>query len=322
MAELSFPFDAGAGANVQESQWRKMAGLWLPSGVFREGNVLAVSPGAGLAVNLATGKAWVNGHYYENDAILAKAIGAPDGANPRIDRIILRADYVNNQVLSAVKAGVPAASPSPPALTDDATMREISLAQLLVNVGDAGFVAADITDERVFTPPYQTLYDEEVLAADVASVIMSGIPPTYRDLEVTAMVRGSAAQVNSLLYGRFNNDTTAANYAYEAFWGASSSVFAGAADSFGQMIVGEVAGNNATASRPGIARLYVPGYAKTDFHKLVVSTSGSIPTATLTEWRSTLLTALWKSAVAINRLDLYLNSGNLRAGGLLRYLLA
>ncbi|MES2405559.1 MAG: hypothetical protein V4567_14660, partial [Pseudomonadota bacterium] len=50
--------------------------------------------------------------------------------NPRIDRVVLRADFVNNNIVLDVLQGTPAVSPAAPALTQNTSIWEISLAQM------------------------------------------------------------------------------------------------------------------------------------------------------------------------------------------------
>jgi hypothetical protein len=152
VAEIFFPFDAGAGANITEDQWRKMGDLWLKSGPVR-GQLLDLqvfADSTGMQVKVRTGKAWIKGHYYENDAEKILAINAADPVNPRIDRVVLRATFAANTVGLAVLQGVPAGSPSPPAVTQSSAVHEISLAQVLVDAAAATIAAGKVTDERVF----------------------------------------------------------------------------------------------------------------------------------------------------------------------------
>jgi len=110
--------------------------------------VSASSP-AGMSVSLATGWAWLQGYWYQNDAALALAIGAANPTLPRIDRIILRLDVLSGRTIAAVVlAGTPAASPAAPALTQTTDTWEISLAQVAVAAGATSIVAGNITDER------------------------------------------------------------------------------------------------------------------------------------------------------------------------------
>lgn len=146
-----FPFDSGAGADVTEGQWRKMAMFWLDTGVLSgELNEFeVVQHGAGdMSVDLKTGKAWIRGHYVESDATANLPVADNNSGDPRIDRVILRADFVANTITPEVLEGTPAGSPTAPALTQSSARWEIPLALLDVADGATSVLTADITDDR------------------------------------------------------------------------------------------------------------------------------------------------------------------------------
>ena len=104
-----------------------------------------------LNVKVDTGWAFVHGFWYHNDSALTKSLGAADPTLDRIDRIVLRLDSTTNFKISCeVLAGTPAASPSPPSLTQTDAIYEISLAQVFVEAGVTSINNSKITDERNF----------------------------------------------------------------------------------------------------------------------------------------------------------------------------
>ena len=110
--------------------------------------VIESSPAA-MSVSLSTGKAWIEGYYYYNDAAKAVVVTAADGALNRIDRIILRCDYLTNlENTVEILTGTAAATPVAPSLTRAGGVYEISLAQIYVGAAVAAVYTADITDER------------------------------------------------------------------------------------------------------------------------------------------------------------------------------
>jgi hypothetical protein len=152
MTQVYRPFDAGSGSNVTEDGWRDMARHWLATGVIAGEDNLAETYGdnSGMQVKTKTGKAWIRGHYWASDAEVTSAIAAADPANPRIDRLILRADFVGNTIAIAVLQGTAAAVPAAPALTQSTSVWEISLARVAVGAGVGSILAANVTDERLF----------------------------------------------------------------------------------------------------------------------------------------------------------------------------
>lgn len=122
-------------------------------GAMNEGwvSTYAYGIGAGLVtgtsspVSVAQCFAFVRGFVYWADAAVSITIPTP-AANPRIDRIVLRADHAAQTVRAVRLAGSEAATPSPPALTQVAnTTWEVSLAQVYITTG--GVIT--IRDERL-----------------------------------------------------------------------------------------------------------------------------------------------------------------------------
>jgi hypothetical protein len=110
--------------------------------------IIESSPAA-MSVTLQTGKAWIEGYYYYNDADLTVNIDAADGALNRIDRVVLRCDYLTNlEITCEVVKGTAAATPTAPALTRAGGIYEISLAQIYVGAAVVAVYTANITDER------------------------------------------------------------------------------------------------------------------------------------------------------------------------------
>lgn len=152
-----FPFDAGAGANVTEAQWREMAESWLPtgivSGITNQFAVAQRAAGANMSVDVATGQARIQGHVGVSTSIINVGVAANGTGNPRIDRIILRANFTTNIVEVDILQGTPAGSPVAPTLTQNSAMWEISLAQIAVAAGAVSIATANITDERTIKTP-------------------------------------------------------------------------------------------------------------------------------------------------------------------------
>lgn len=148
-----YPFSAGVGQVVSEEQWRRMIGnIAFATGVLRgvgsEFAVIQRAAGANMSVDLGPGETRIRGHV----GVLAAAgnIGIANNptGNPRIDTIVLRADFVANEIEYDVLQGVAAVSPAAPALTTDASTHEIALANVAVASGAVSIVTANITDRR------------------------------------------------------------------------------------------------------------------------------------------------------------------------------
>lgn len=160
MAEFSLPWttDAATPEGDQQASYTQMQLAIMHSIIAACSGFEGVAPGvknelacaaAGAnTVSVATGGAVVDGIVYHNDASQNVNIPSAVGSgNTRIDRIVLRADWASFTVRVHRIAGVDAANPSAPAITQNSgTTYDIMLAQVLVDT--AGTVT--VTDERTW----------------------------------------------------------------------------------------------------------------------------------------------------------------------------
>lgn len=183
-----YPFATGLGANVTEAQWRQMARLWRTTGVVPAGesglNELAVGQrgaGANMSVDVATGWAWVLGEFGALTALENVGIAANATGNPRIDLVILRADFVNDVVELDVLVGTPAVAPVEPALTQNTSIWEIPLAAVDVAAAAVSILTANIRDRRTFTLSLPQLANKEpVRVATTTALAASTVTGTTR----------------------------------------------------------------------------------------------------------------------------------------------
>lgn len=158
MSQLYGPFNAGTGANFDETQWREFFGNLITAGVLKGakvngsagGDLAITAPGGAMSVNLATGCAAVYGFGYENTATLAVTIGAADATLKRIDVVCIKFDFSARTVQVAVHVGTLAASPVAPALTQNATTWEVPLSQVFVSNGVTQITSGNLTDVRAY----------------------------------------------------------------------------------------------------------------------------------------------------------------------------
>lgn len=163
MAEISRPWSGTATGDAgpySDDQWTDvwktlMAHVIATQGVFQDQlNTFALAGLAASPVTIDTGRALVNGIWYESDASVDVAIPTP-AANPRVDRIVLRADWVLQTVRITRIAGAEAATPVPPALIQiDGTTWDLPLWQVFITVGG---VISIYADERDFVGQYEPL---------------------------------------------------------------------------------------------------------------------------------------------------------------------
>ena len=139
---------------------------WLhgrSSGVFAAENNAAVTAVQGeMAVNISDGLGWMANkgkdgvvwwidHEAVNSFKLKEPIDPADSALNRIDRIIVEwktTNYVDLPEVKVLKGSI-ASNPVPPALTNNSTVRQISLARINVEAGTTAITSSMITDERL-----------------------------------------------------------------------------------------------------------------------------------------------------------------------------
>lgn len=117
--------------------------LHIPVSAFNYGSLQVT--GTASPVTIATGYCFIAGYTFMCTVAETLAIPTP-GANPRRDRVVLRIDWAAQSITIARLAGVEAANPTPPVLTQTiGTTYEVSLAQVHITTG--GVIT--VLDERV-----------------------------------------------------------------------------------------------------------------------------------------------------------------------------
>lgn len=148
MATLLGPQDS---ASFSQAQWQQMFGALLFNGTVQgQLNSYVVTTTSGLGISVASGVAMIQGFMARSDAAVALTCATADPTNPRIDRAVLHADLSAHTLTVQLLTGTPAPSPSPPALTQTATVWEISVCQVRVNATQTTLTAGSLTDERSF----------------------------------------------------------------------------------------------------------------------------------------------------------------------------
>lgn len=138
---------------------------WLhgrTSGVFGAQNNAAVKVAGAMSVSVTDGVGWMangngdgvvwwNSHNADNGTELTLTVSPADSTLNRIDRVIVEWPTTNYADLPAIKIlkGSGASNAVPPALTNNATVRQISLARIRIPAGTTSITASMITDERM-----------------------------------------------------------------------------------------------------------------------------------------------------------------------------
>lgn len=156
MAEKSSFFNAIINNGIPDRTYKaeefaKYFGSFIGNGVFPNPStgLQVVSIDNNMTVRVKLGKAWINGYYYENTDDLILSIDNADGVLKRIDRVVVRLDYINREITCKIKKGTFASSPVVPVLQRDANIYELGIAEVLVENGVIAIYQSKITDTRL-----------------------------------------------------------------------------------------------------------------------------------------------------------------------------
>lgn len=140
----------------------------ISNGVLRgSGDDLRVAA-YGMTVRVGTGRAWINGHYYRNDAELAFATVSPPSGGNRWDRVVLQLD--TSVSTRAIKLryvqGVAANSPTKPEPVRSGNIYELVLADIYVRANTTSLTVTDTrSDKNLCGWVYSTAGDNSFFVA-------------------------------------------------------------------------------------------------------------------------------------------------------------
>ncbi|WMJ89261.1 hypothetical protein [Anaerocolumna sp. MB42-C2] len=149
--EKSGFFNSSSGDRIYNAtDFAAYFGSLVSNGIFYVNTTnLQVTPTTGMTVSIAAGSAWINGYRYENTEALNKTLTTANGSYPRIDRIVIRWSLLNRSITAVVLTGTAAVTPTAPALTRNAEVYELCLAEILVPQAATSITTGNITDTRL-----------------------------------------------------------------------------------------------------------------------------------------------------------------------------
>lgn len=184
-----------------------------------------VSDGTGWISNVGKdGVVWWNDNESVNGSKLQLAIDAADGVLNRIDRIIVEwktTNYVDYPEIKVLK-GTASSTATAPALTNNGTKRQISLARVSVAAGTTAITASMITDERLDSAVCGLVTDS--LTVDTTTMqaqftaLLTAIQTELAQLEAGTAVELKKLQFinTSVAVSAFTSDSTYADFPYRA----------------------------------------------------------------------------------------------------------
>lgn len=124
---------------------------FIGNGVFPNpsSNLQVVAVDNNMNIRIKAGRAWVNGYFYENTDDLNLTLDVADGVLNRVDRVVLRLDFINREIKVKVKKGAFASTAIAPSLQRDSDVYEMALADIAVLKGVIKITQSNITDKRL-----------------------------------------------------------------------------------------------------------------------------------------------------------------------------
>ena len=210
MEKSSFFNSVSHDRTYKAEDWAEYFASFIGNGVFPVPSTgLQVVVQSGMNVTVKTGKAWINGYFYNNTSDHTITIATADGQLNRIDRVVVRWDLTNRTITAAVKSSAFSASPSAPALQRDADIYELALADIYVGAGVTAITQGNITDQRLNTTVCGVVAAVvEQIDTDAFNAQLQAWFADYQSL--------SAAEYNSLV-SYMNSLKLQGNTQYDAF---------------------------------------------------------------------------------------------------------
>jgi hypothetical protein len=157
------------------------------------------------------GAALVQGIAYLSDATEVITPAANASGNPRIDTIVVRADYALQTCRLTLIQGTPAASPSAPALTQNAgVMWDIPIADILLANGFVSIAQSVISPRQHWVNAPPAVYLDHVL--NNSGVTLNDGDVVIWDSSADRAVTTTTTQENPLVAGVWRGQTASAAY--------------------------------------------------------------------------------------------------------------
>lgn len=122
---------------------------FIGNGVFPNiGSAFSLLGASGMYVSVSSGRAFVNGFWYENSTSETLAIDIADGLLNRIDNIVIRFDFSLRIARLAVIKGTPASTPVAPSIVRDSVHYDLKLGEVYVAANSSSVPQSTITDTR------------------------------------------------------------------------------------------------------------------------------------------------------------------------------
>jgi hypothetical protein len=162
-----------------EDGWRSIMRNILPSGVLPgapDNKFQVYADSTGMQVKAKTGSAWIEGQWGASTAEKILPIAAAHATLGRLDVVVVRNRFVDNWIEVDVLTGVPASTPTFIPLTQNTSIWEIPLCQVVVDPTVTTIAAAKVVDVRQYNRPFARYY---ATTTGVAYTVGNTFPQNY-----------------------------------------------------------------------------------------------------------------------------------------------
>ena len=151
MAEKSSFFTSLNGdRKYKASDFAEYFRTFIGNGVFPNpsSNLQVISNGD-MTLTISPGFAWINGYMYHNTDNLILTVDHSDSALKRVDRVVIKCDFVNREIKTYIKKGTFSQSPVAPALERSVDAYELCVAEIQIDNNVVAIQQSKITDTRL-----------------------------------------------------------------------------------------------------------------------------------------------------------------------------
>ena len=168
---------------------------FIANGVFPNPSTnLQVMSTGNMDISIGTGKAWINGYYYNNTETLTKTLNVADGTLDRIDLVVLRLDLTKRLMQIDIKVGTTASKPVVPELARTDDIYELGLASIYIASGVTSITQANIRDLR-YNQEYCGYVTNTVTTVDTTTLLA----------QAEAWMKGKETEYEAEFLNWFNN---------------------------------------------------------------------------------------------------------------------
>src|SRR3712207_1958934 len=132
--EKSFAFNSINKDRVYKAEdFASYFASFIGNGIFpNPASQLQVVDNNDMSITVKEGKAWINGYYYQNTSNFILKLDPADSVLNRIDRVVLRLDFLERVIKVVVKKGDWSSTAKAKDLQRDSDAYEIALADIKV----------------------------------------------------------------------------------------------------------------------------------------------------------------------------------------------